>query len=251
MFKKVFRYRALIKKILPKTLIAKIQVILMKRRNLLYENLTVKEIFSDIYQKGIWGISQDSTQPFFSGTGSQDKAITNIYVENVRTFLQSFDVKPCVVDLGCGDFSIGSQIRSMCGVYIACDIVPELINFNLKKYQHLDVDFRELDLISQELPSGDIVFIRQVLQHLSNQQIAKLIPKLRPNFKYLVLTEHLPNHHNFLPNIDKPVGPDVRLEMGSGVVLTTHPFNLYVSNERILCEVNESGGLIRTTIYEL
>lgn len=245
------RIKTLIKAILPKPILNRIKTVRAKRRNALFQNMTTQEVFSEIYQKGIWGKSEDSTQPYFSGSGSHDKNIAPLYVIKVCDFIQSLQTKPDVVDLGCGDFSIGSQIRPMCGSYIACDIVPKLIDFNRKKYLPLGVDFRVLDLISDELPKADVVFIRQVLQHLSNQQVSQLIPKLKPAFKYLILTEHLPKSKNFTPNLDKPTGPDIRLSVDSGLVLTQPPFNLSVKSERILCELDEDGGVIRTTIYEL
>jgi 2-polyprenyl-3-methyl-5-hydroxy-6-metoxy-1,4-benzoquinol methylase len=245
------RIKTLIKAILPKPILDRINIARAKGKNARFENMTVQEVFSEIYQSGLWGRSEDPTQPYFSGSGAHDKSIAPVYVQKVCDFIQSLQTKPDVVDLGCGDFSIGSQIRPMCGSYIACDIVPKLIEFNRKKYSSLGVDFRVLDLITDELPNADVVFIRQVLQHLSNQQVSQLIPKLKPAFKYLILTEHLPKSKNFTPNLDKPNGPDIRLGVDSGLVLTQPPFNLSVKSERILCELDEYGGVIRTTIYEL
>ena len=40
--------------------------------------------------------------------------------------------------------------------------------------EDLDVDFRVLDITSDEIPPGDVCFVRQVLQHLSNQSIINL-----------------------------------------------------------------------------
>jgi hypothetical protein len=208
-------------------------------------------IFSTIYAKGIWGKSKDPSKPFYSGSGSHDASIVSTYIQSVQNFLKTFGQKPNAVDLGCGDFSVGSQIRSLCNHYIACDIVPELIDYNKKLFHQFDVDFRFLDLVSNDYPNSEIVFIRQVLQHLSNSEIKKIIPKLKENFKYLVLTEHLPFISNFPHNIDKPTGPNIRLEFGSGVVLTSAPFNLIAKEEKVLCEVNEYGGIIRTILYVL
>jgi hypothetical protein len=107
-----------------------------------------------------------------------------------------------------------------------------------------------LDLTSDRLPEGDIVFVRQVLQHLSNRKIAREAKKLRSRYKYLVLTEHLPGTQDFVHNLDKRVGPDIRIAMESGVVLTSPPFNLKPRNERKLCQVPEFGGFIVTTLYQ-
>ena len=153
--------------------------------------------------------------------------------------------------MGCGDFVVGSKIRPLCGLYIACDIVAPLIEYNKNKYQKLNVDFRTLNLNSDNLPSADVVFIRQVLQHLSNSDIKNIIPKLAQNYKYLVLTEHLPITENFIHNLDMDTGPNLRLELDSGVVLTSPPFNLEVEDKKIMFEVPLRGGVVTTTIYKL
>ena len=214
------------------------------------QNQSIREVFSKIYNESAWGASESKDDLFYSGLGSHDHKIVSPYIEAITDFLLKFREKPVVVDLGCGDFSIGSRLRAHCGKYIACDIVQELIEFNKTKYAELNVDFRVLDLTEDQLPRGDIVFIRQVLQHLSNNQIMKAIPKLASQYKYLVLTEHLPSTENFEHNIDKEAGAGVRTRLGSGVVLTSAPFNMAYRNKSILCSVDGYGGRIITTLYE-
>ena len=204
-----------------------------------------------LYKDGVWGKSKDKKQAFFSGSGSHTPFIVSTYVDAVQDFLLSFKEKPNVVDLGCGDFYIGSKIRHSCCRYIACDIVKPVIKFNKKKYKNMDVEFLILDITRDELPNGDIVFIRQVLQHLSNDQISIALPKILSKYKYLVLTEHLPSSEKFIHNVDKKAGPDIRLDFNSGLVLTSAPFHLEIKEERCLCEVEEIGGIIRTILYRL
>ena len=218
---------------------------------LIYKNLTTKEVFTKIYEEGVWGKSEDPNQKYFSGGGSHDAEIVKPYIESIQKFLSSFEAKPNVVDLGCGDFFIGSKTRSLCASYTACDIVQPLIDFNKEKYRTLNVDFRVLDLTKDELPQADIAFIRQVLQHLSNEQILKAIPQISSKYKYLVLTEHLPSTHDFIENLDKPAGPDIRFDKNSGVVLTSPPFNLAIKKQKQLCQFSLYGGLISTTLYTL
>jgi hypothetical protein len=216
-----------------------------------YNRLTTQQVFTKVYEEKAWGKSDDPSQSFYSGNGSHDMIIVNTYVNAMRAFLSTFDNKPSVVDLGCGDLFVGSLIRSLCAQYIAGDIVQPLISFNRSKYESLDVDFRVLDLTKDELPSADIVFIRQVLQHLSNKQILNALPQISSKFKYLVLTEHLPSTDDFVPNLDKPAGANTRLDASSGVILTRRPFDLRPVSESRLCEVFGYGGRIRTTLYEM
>jgi hypothetical protein len=209
-------------------------------------------IFENIYKNKIWGGAAGSlTDQFYSGSGSRDDAIVNTYVNAVSEFLASFDVKPDVVDLGCGDFNVGKQLRHLCNGYIACDVVDSLVEFNKVSFDNLNVDFRCVNLSIDVIPKGDVVFIRQVLQHLSNEHILPIISKLVENFKYLILTEHLPINHNFPPNVNISTGGNIRLNLNSGVVLTAPPFNLPIKNERILCECAQYSGRIQTIIYSL
>ena len=66
----------------------------------------------------------------------------------------------------------------------------------------------------------------------------------------MVLTEHVP-HGPFAHNIDKACGPDSRMDIRSGIVLTSPPFNLAPVEASILCQMEEWGGLIRTVLYRL
>src|SRR5271170_3953191 len=229
-----------IKRMLKKTLPAGL---LKLRRDYLspnkYKNLTTQQVFTRIYEEGAWGKSPEAGDKFFSGSGSHNPAVVGVYVKAVEEFLSSFENKPKVVDLGCGDFFVGSQVRNLCDQYIACDIVEPVINFNREKYKKLNVDFRTLDITKDELPAGDVVFVRQVLQHLPNENIRAALDQIAAKYKYLVLTEHLPASDPFVHNIDKPAGPDDRVGFKSGLVVTSEPFNLPVREDICLCEVAE------------
>jgi hypothetical protein len=220
------------------------------RRRKEFAGLSTQQVFTKIYTDGVWGAARDAKQPFFSGTGSHEGPIVEEYVAAVSRFLSSLPEKPDVVDLGCGDFHVGSQLRPLCKRYTACDIVTPLIEFNRQRYRDLEVDFRVLDLSKDASPAGEVVFIRQVLQHLSNTHVERAIPQLA-HYRYVIVSEHLPNKPEFVPNLDKPVGSDIRLECGSGIVLTRPPFNMNVAGEQMLCEVPEFNGVIRTTLYTM
>ena len=219
-----------------------------------FAGLTTRQVFTAVYQEGGFGGSQFQNAALCSGSGSHQPDIVEPYVKALEQVLLSLPKKPNAVDLGCGDFAIASRLRRLCDNYIACDIVESVIKRNKQDYRDAAVDFRVLDMIEDELPDGDIVFIRQVFQHLSNRQIGTIIAKVKDKYRYLVLTEHLPGSEKFVHNLDKPVGPDIRLFLksgGSGVVLTSPPFSLQVIEDITLCEARQFGGLIRTTLYRL
>jgi hypothetical protein len=213
-----------------------------------------KEVFTSIYKNKLWG--QNQNKRFYSGDGSHDPQVVVPYVNNVKTFLNSYDLivgkKPNVVDFGCGDFAIGSQLREFCGEYIACDIVEDLIAYNNNRFNELDVQFLPLDIVEDELPKGDVAFVRQVFQHLSNSQIIKVIEKIKNNFDYLIVTEHLPSEDNFVYNLEIPKVGEWRCGINSGVILSYAPFNLKKEFERTLIQVVGNGGfgVIRTTLHK-
>jgi hypothetical protein len=211
-----------------------------------------REIFTNVYQKKLWGEpSPQNDSPFYSGPGSSDPQIVDPYVDVVKRFFSSLPAKKKAVDLGCGDFRVGSRIVDSFDSYTACDVVPELVHFNQQYWRHLPVEFRVVDLVKEEIPTGDVLIIRQVLQHLSNDDISKFTQSIPRGFSYLLLTEHLPSEKDFLANRDKVSGTDIRLGGGSGVVLSKPPFNLKFKSETVLLSVPQFGGSIVTTLYEL
>jgi len=211
---------------------------------------SLEDMFSGVYANSRWGKSSDPTTPFYSGLGSHDPGLVTPYVASVRQFLATFPDKPSVVDLGCGDFHIGSRIRDTASGYVACDIVPALIERNRSAFAQMEVDFRCLDLTRDPLPEGDVAFVRQVFQHLSNENIQKALDQITATYQYLVVTEHVPLG-NFVPNIDKKDDHTIRLDYGSGVDITKPPFRFSPLFAKTLCQVNGYGGCIVTTLYRL
>jgi hypothetical protein len=208
-----------------------------------------REIFNEIYAKKQWGGSDDV--PFFSGVGTHGDGAPQ-YVQAVSAFLGSLPAKPDVVDLGCGDFHIGAQIRPAAKTYIALDVVDSMIAHHREKFAHLGVDFRVLDASEESLPAGDVVIIRQVLQHLSNDRIRRIVDQLPSLFEWAIVTEHLPAG-NFQSNADKPTGPHARIYLTppSGVVLTDPPFNLKTLEARQLYEFRDERERLTTMAYRL
>lgn len=239
------------KAVLPQAVLAPLQRYRAAQVLASYDGLSTKEAFTRIYETNAWGAADESGDPFNSGTGSREEATVRAYVEAVGDFLRGLDHKPDVVDLGCGDFWVGSQLRPLCGNYVACDVVEPLIERNRMKFKDAGVDFRVVDIVDDALPDGELVFIRQVLQHLSNRSIEAVLRKLGGRYRYLMLTEHLPFGDGFVPNMDKPDGPGVRVSSGSGVVVTRPPFDLAVRSERSICAVPQRDAVIQTVLYEL
>ncbi len=207
-----------------------------------------KEAMSQVYDLGLWGSSEDV---FYSGEGSHRKELIEPYVLEVTSFLKSFAVPQVVCDLGCGDFNIGQQLVAYSKKYWAIDIVPELIEYNKKKFEQKNLEFKCLDIATDTLPKADIIILRQVLQHLSNTEVLKVVEKLK-SYGYVILTEHLPNG-DFIPNKDIISGQGIRLKKQSGVNLLKSPFNLKILKAKELLRINlwSNKGEIVTNLYQL
>ncbi|MDT0678398.1 class I SAM-dependent methyltransferase [Autumnicola musiva] len=218
-----------------------------KKKNIKKPWLT-KDAMAQIYEHNLWGGKKTE---FYSGLGSHHPETVNSYIAAVSAFLKDFKTPPVVCDLGCGDFNVGKELVKYCKKYIAIDIVPELITHNKKEFKADNLEFHALDIATDDLPSGDYVILRQVLQHLSNAEIKSVVEKLY-DFKAVILTEHLPEE-DFEPNKDIISGQGIRLKKQSGVDLSASPFNFKVKEEKQLLSVQSPGfkGVLVTKIYKV
>jgi len=207
-----------------------------------------KKVMKQIYTMKLWG---NNHSEFYSGIGSHDPKIVQPYIDAVSSFLNSFRNPLVVCDLGCGDFNVGKELVFYSKKFVGVDIVDELIKHNKEKYINEKLEFKCLDIAIDDLPNGDCALVRQVLQHLSNKEVSSVLKKLTA-YKYVILTEHLPNGE-FVPNRDIISGQGIRLKKQSGLHVLAPPFNFKVKKESQLLayELEETNGIIVTTLYEL
>lgn len=215
------RVKQVVRSAIPATLWHKITLKRVERTRRSNLEKSTQQVFTEVYAKNLWG---GETGEFYSGSGS-DTHMAEPYIQLIRSFIQENDVRT-VVDLGCGDFRIGRHIAEVAETYIGIDIVESLIERNRVEFGSQQIAFLCLDVINDELPQGDLCLIRQVLQHLSNQQIKEVLSKIK-QYRYAIITEHYPaSSVAGAPNIDKPHGPDTRLYNNSAVYLDQPPFNV-------------------------
>ena len=207
-----------------------------------------KDVMKQIYDQSLWGGKEFD---FYSGIGSHDPMMVNIYVKTVTDFLKSNDHKMTICDIGCGDFNIGQHIFKYSKKYFAIDIVEELIERNKIKFKTKNLEFLCLDIANDVLPKADVIIIRQVLQHLSNNEIQQILNRLK-TCKYIILTEHLPVG-DFIPNTNKIASQGIRLKQQSGVDILSAPFNFQVKKEDVLNEIilKNGSGKIKTSLFTL
>lgn len=156
-----------------------------------------------------------------------------------------------VVDIGCGDFNVGSLIYGLFNEYTGIDIVAKLIDHNKERHKAPHLTFMCLDATRDIIPSGDIAIVRQVLQHLGNEDIFRFLRNIRGQFKYLVVIEHVPMGEDWARNLDRLASSSIRLEINSGIEIEALPFNFPYHRKLIIAESEEFSGVIRTCVYVL
>jgi hypothetical protein len=188
-------------------------------------------IFEAVYRNNRWG--SEAGCKFFSGSGSRGRAAED-YVRQMSELLRKHEReigRPItVVDIGCGDFAVGRSLVEHVPTmsYIGCDIVSSLIEHNQEHYGSDRVRFQQLDIVEDSPPAGDVCLVRQVFQHLSNDEIERALVKLK-GYKAVYVTEGQPELRVGSPNPDKPTGSGVRFNwergVGRGLELAEAPFS--------------------------
>jgi hypothetical protein len=247
--------RSAVRKWLPRNVVVAYDAYRQDRSARRNQRMTTEQVFTNIYSNNRWG---GRAGTFCSGDGSHETSIVAPYVAAVGAELGRIGAASMtVVDLGCGDYSVGRQLSGACGRYIGVDIVKPLVAHNQATFGGRNVSFQATNIVEDALPGGDICFVRQVLQHLSNDQIAAVLPKLG-KFRWCFITEHHPSPGRLRrPNEDKPHGDNIRVSRGSGVFLDQPPFNVPAASYRLLLEVpgvapidGTDSGIIRTYVLE-
>jgi hypothetical protein len=194
-------------------------------------------IFSNVYERRLWGSGADPGVPFYSGIGSYDPSVKD-YIALVTNFIQQNNIGS-VIEIGCGDFAIASQYAGICQSYLGVDVVKSLVQYNQKKFGSGSINFVYADASKSRLGPCDLCVIRQVLQHLSNHDISKIFRNVRA--KFMLVTEHLPAPHKITSfNLDKQPGADIWVPRGSGVFIDKPPFSV---DAKVIMDVNVTSDI--------
>ena len=142
--------------------------------------MNLVETFTEIFDKNLWASSES-----VSGGGSEMQS-TKVIRRELPYLIQKFGIQS-ILDIPCGDWNWMRDV-DLCGAsYIGADIVEPLIQKN--KWQYRDVDFRVLDITKDALPKVDLIFTRDCLGHLSNDNVLRAIRNCQESgAKYLLAT---------------------------------------------------------------
>ena len=201
-------------------------------------------IFSAIYKKNVWGGTKGI---FYSGSGSHNPQVEP-YAAVVAQFIALNSIHS-ISEIGCGDFNVTGKILAKLNQsnidfkYMGYDVVKALILKNTREYGAANIQFRHKDSANGTIANADLLLIRQVLQHLDNVSIQKIVSKFN-QYKYIIVSEHQPSaiyQPSIIPNIDKQTGASTRVKDLSGVYLEYAPFNCY-KHSHIYSFFESQGG---------
>jgi SAM-dependent methyltransferase len=152
-----------------------------------------REIFTSIYKSGHWVRNQNnSSQGKISISGPGSNLGTDQFYDlkdNMNKILEKYRIES-ILDMPCGDFLwINEVIKNKNIDYLGIDIVDELIEKNISKYQNKKTNFQVKDIVEYSHKGlVDLVLIRDLFIHISNKDIAKIIKNLKDfDFKYLAV----------------------------------------------------------------
>ena len=207
------------------------------------QRMSRKETFQDIYKNDRWGYFRYKNAPcdFYSGPGSYAGELVNPYVSLVKKLISEKEIKT-IADLGCGDFNVGSRIAPLVVDYTGCDIVPELIERNKKKFGNDRCSFVCLDIVEDDLPAADLCLIREVFQHLSNKEIMNVLHKLR-QYKFVLVTETI-------KSIEEGFNKDIPHGSHRGICLKYPPFCMMGTEVLRLNHPVDKGYVVVSTLFK-
>ena len=138
-------------------------------------------VYEDIYRENSWQ-DRDSR----SGSGSNLDQ-TKVVRERLPALLEKHAVRS-MLDAPCGDFFWLRQLDLPLKLYIGVDIVPELIQVNLRRYGTGSRKFRHLDVTEDDLPQVDLILCRDLLVHMSYKNICRALKKMQASGSTYLLT---------------------------------------------------------------
>jgi SAM-dependent methyltransferase len=243
------RIKSLLRPLIPARLHEPWQRYKFRAEQRLAKGVPLEQTFTEIYESGVW--ARESGVRYHSGPGSLPD-VTKPYEDFVAAYLDRKPAIATLVDIGCGDFQVSNRILQRLSRpvrYHGCDIAANVVAYNQQQFGHAGkISFHQLNVATDPLPAGDIVTIREVFQHLSNETILAALSNLRRSFTHAIVTESI-YARPAAPNLDIVSGYRTRDGLKSGVYLDLAPFSLRIVEQ--LDSPVTHDEILRTVVVEL
>ena len=138
--------------------------------------------FTDIYDKKKWGSKNGKGS---SGSGSNCSPDTKWYISLLMRHIEETESKS-ICDMGCGDWEFSKTIDWSGLHYTGIDCVKSVIDNNRLNYEKDNIKFIHGE--AGDIPKGyDLVILKDVIQHWTDEQIEEILPQILSNNKYVFL----------------------------------------------------------------
>lgn len=175
----------------------------------------LETVFDSIYESGRWG--RAGSYQGTSGSGSNARN-SEVYLDFLQNFLREKGIGS-VVDAGCGDWQFSRLIDWGGTFYLGYDASRIVIEQNWKTFANDNVRFIHGNFLNMDLPPADLLIIKDVLQHLGNENIHRAVQQFG-KFKYVIIVNDIDPHTLTALNVDINDGDYRTLD------ITAEPFNV-------------------------
>ncbi len=172
--------------------------------------MTDKEVFTKIYDTKHWGEWSGPEVP-------KDEEGHHPFVDYLQDFVSERNIST-IVDMGCGYGELLKDLNLPNNTtYLGLDIVDSVIAYNKLRYERTNVSYDTVDDVKDlSKYKGDLLILKDVIQHWSNEKIIYARDHILPNFKYAIIVNNI-----YFPDL----GP-VNSEIKTG---NSRPLNLEIS----------------------
>lgn len=137
------------------------------------------DYFTKLYAGGGWG-------PIQSGGGSSPQNTVG-YREFLSNFIEENKIKT-VYDFGCGDWSFSKLIDWSNVKYTGIEIVESVVD-EIKQYEDTNIRFVFLNDMERFYKcKGDLLILKDVLQHWKNKEITTFLDNVKDQFKFILIS---------------------------------------------------------------
>ena len=171
---------------------------------------SLREIFSGKYE--------DAESDWVGNSGPGSDPYYNL---PYRAFLEGFlrlNHIGSVVDIGCGDWQFSRFVDFGQATYLGLDVVASVVDRNEARFGGGRVRFAMMPDDHDALPPADLLIIKDVLQHLPNDDILAFRDRVLPRYRFCLLT-------NSYRKLDVPVNVDIPLGAFRCLDLRAPPFD--------------------------
>jgi SAM-dependent methyltransferase len=174
-------------------------------------------VFDLYHRRNVWNGRASK-----SGVGS-DPEQTAVVRAALPGLLRRLDVTS-MADVPCGDLTWIRHVDLGLDQYVGIDIVPAMIRALKQAPPIPNAEFHCMDVVNHPVPPVDAVFCRDLLVHLSYDEIWRVLRNLRASGAGWLITTTFPGRTNF----------DIRAGMWRGLNLQAPPFEFPEPEELIL-----------------